>query len=194
MAIAKQGCWAASLGGCGGGLSREHIISASQFDSDSITLSGLPWCKEAKTVGLASLVAKNLCRDHNSALSPVDAEAARFKKVVWALVAPHTVPVQCSIDARLVERWLLKTTINIALQQKNPTIYVSESLARLAFGLDAHEPGRGFFCVAEVGEQVTTGLGIQFGTLVSKADKRNALASLRFHGCRLIYAFAHAPL
>ena len=68
-------CWASSLGDCGGGISREHIISASQFDEETITLQCLPWCKEPKTIGLASLVAKNLCRDHNTALSPVDEEA-----------------------------------------------------------------------------------------------------------------------
>lgn len=34
-------CWASSLRNCGGGMSREHIISRSQFDVDSITLHGL---------------------------------------------------------------------------------------------------------------------------------------------------------
>lgn len=193
MTITEQDCWAASLGGCGGGLSREHIISASQFDSESITMSGLPWCEEPKTVGLASLVAKNLCRDHNSALSPVDAEGARFKRAVWDLVAPHTIPIHRSVDARLVERWLLKTTINLALQQKNPKRVVTHKLARLAFGLDAHDTGCGFFFVAQVNEQITTGQGLHFETLVSKTDKDIALASFRFHGCRFIYAFAHAP-
>lgn len=43
-------CWAGALGNCAGGPSREHIVSKSQFDDDKITVLGLPWCKEPKTV------------------------------------------------------------------------------------------------------------------------------------------------
>lgn len=73
-------CWANSLGGCGGGPSREHIISKSQFDDDVITVQGFRWCKAPKTVGLASLIAKNLCQNHNAALSPADLEGMRYNE------------------------------------------------------------------------------------------------------------------
>ena len=36
-------------------------------------------------MGLASLVAKNLCVHHNNELSPVDAEAKRFKDGLSAI-------------------------------------------------------------------------------------------------------------
>src|SRR5579862_8503717 len=96
-------CWAASLGGCGGGASREHMVSASQFDTETITVQGLPWCRDApKTIGLASLVAKNLCRDHNKALSPVDKAAMKFKRALYA-ARTDGLPFPVNLDARLIE-------------------------------------------------------------------------------------------
>jgi hypothetical protein len=114
--VAHQQARPVTLGNCGGGTSREHIISASQWDADSITLSGLPWCKEPKTVGLASLVARNLCREHNTALSPVDNEMRQLKVALKTILESPKLPVRVELDARLIERWLLKTTINLALQ------------------------------------------------------------------------------
>lgn len=70
-------CWARSLGGCAAKISREHIVSAALWDGPNITVVGLPWCKDAaKPIGLSSLTAKILCRDHNTALSDVDKSAA----------------------------------------------------------------------------------------------------------------------
>ncbi len=106
-------------------MSREHIISRSQFDGDSITLQGLPWCREPKTVGLASLVAKNLCRDHNTQLSAADLEAKRFKDALGAIGTSVVVPVKVKLDARLIEQWLLKSTINLALQTPDSGIELS---------------------------------------------------------------------
>ena len=64
-----RSCWAATLGGCGTKLSREHLVSAVLWTGPTVIVSGLPWCKDApKTVGVESITARILCRGHNSAL------------------------------------------------------------------------------------------------------------------------------
>jgi hypothetical protein len=186
-------CWASSLGNCGGGMSREHIISASQWDADSITLSGLPWCKEPKTVGLASLVAKNLCRDHNTALSPVDDEARKLKLAFKTMMLQPKLAVRQRFTARLVERWLLKTTINIALQESPPALEPTPELVQRAFGLAPTPNGEGFFFVAEVGENLAYRNGIRFESTTRRQDSRTVIGAFVFHGVRLLYAFDGAP-
>src|SRR5688500_9935061 len=69
-------CWAHSLGDCDDKQSREHLVSASLWEGDSITVQGFPWCRDAPaTIGLANLTSKVLCKRHNSLLSPLDSEA-----------------------------------------------------------------------------------------------------------------------
>jgi hypothetical protein len=186
-------CWASSLGDCGGGISREHIISASQFDADSITLSGLPWCKEPKVIGLGSLVAKNLCRDHNTALSPVDNEMRRFKVALRTIMESPNLPVRVELDARLVERWLLKTTINLALQEPNSGLEPTPELVRIAFGLATTPAGQGFFLVAEMGEDIAYKNQVRFESTVRDDDGQMVIGAFVLHGVRALYAFDGAP-
>ena len=67
---------------CEGGLSGEHYISRALLDviapDGKISIEGLPWAREAKSVGPNALTATILCRRHNSLLSPLDTEAAKF--------------------------------------------------------------------------------------------------------------------
>lgn len=187
-------CWAASLGGCEGGPSGEHIISRSQFDADAITVQGLPWCKTPRRIALKGFVGKNLCRAHNSALSPVDDEASKFKRAIDAFRDGRGTPLDVQIEARLVERWLLKTTINCALQEPGSGLEPSEDLVRRAYGLAPTPKGQGFFLVTELGERVEpTKSTIHFETVVRKPDKRIAIGVFVFHGIRAIYAFEGAP-
>ncbi len=186
-------CWASSLGNCGGGPSREHIISKSQFDEDSITMHGLPWCKEPKTVGFASLVAKNLCADHNHALSPVDNEMRRFKEALKTIMRSPKLPVRVELDARLIERWLLKTTINIALQNTGSGLDVTPDLVRIAYGQATPPPRQGFFLIAELGESVTYQNGIRFESIVRREDGRMVIGAFVLHSVRALYAFEGAP-
>ncbi len=174
-------------------MSREHIISRSQFDGDSITLQGLPWCVEPKTVGLASLVAKNLCRDHNTQLSLADHEAKRFKDGLGAIAKSVVVPVRMKLDARLIEQWLLKTTINLALQTPDSGIELSDENVRRAFGLSTPARGQGFFAVAERHENQAYDAALKFETRVRAADGRLVIGAFNFHGWRALYAFEGAP-
>lgn len=122
-------CWAAALGDCQGKLSREHSVSGGMWLGQSIYVHGLPWCRdEPKKVGLESMTVRHLCEGHNSSLSPVDRgginafkairAAAQFQNNRLRLVRDEVARlpwfrVQWSIDGPLLERWFLKTTINL---------------------------------------------------------------------------------
>lgn len=174
-------------------MSREHIISKSQFDADSITLSGLPWCKVPKTVGLASLVAKNLCRDHNTLLSPADDEARRLKLALKTIMSSPKLPLRQRFDARLVERWLLKTTINLALQEPSSGLEPTAELVRYAFGVESVPAGQGFFFVAELGEDIGYKNQVRFESVTRRNDGGMVIGAFVFHGVRALYAFDGAP-
>jgi len=160
---AIEGCWAASLGNCGGGISREHYVSECLFPNQSIFVQGLDWClNKPKEIRIESLTAKILCRDHNTALSELDAAAGlafdsmrdyamtttdrgRMPYVNWA-------PKQFSIDGPKLERWYLKTLLNFSVDQQliiGPGTHdagtVPTSLARIAFGLEEFTDWRGLY-------------------------------------------------
>lgn len=187
-------CWAETIGGCGGGLSSEHIISRSQFEDRQITVQGLPWCKdEPKTVGLASLVARNLCRDHNTALSPVDAAAARLNRAFKVIFHQPSLPVRVQFEARILERWLLKTTINLALQDPGSGLAPTPELVRRAFGMEPTPKGQGLFMLAEQGENLRYAHGLRFESMARRETGQMVLGAFVFHGVRLLYAFDGAP-
>lgn len=174
-------------------MSREHIISASQFDEDNITIEGLPWCREPKTIGLKGLVAKNLCVNHNGALSPSDKEAMKFKNALKIMSGQPTLALRESFDARAIERWLLKTTINIALQGAGSGLHVNDDLVRIAFGQAVPGVGEGWFGMAEPGEEIGYRNGFRFESMTRKSDEKMVVAALVFHRFRMLYAFPGAP-
>lgn len=105
-------CWARELGNCGGGISREHLISKGVLKQDRIFVQGFDWCMEKEIeVSLSSLVRKHLCRQHNSALSVVDQAGAR---VIEEFESDDADPRKTELDGALFERWLLKCAINSA--------------------------------------------------------------------------------
>lgn len=202
--MAGRRCWAATLGGCSDKISGEHVISASQFDTDVVDVEGFPWCREKRSIGLARLTRKNLCTTHNSALSPVDREAAKLKKGLQYLTAgvdsdARRLSVRCRVRGRLIERWLVKTAINLAMQ-KPPYpagLFVGEEPAeeyvRIAFGHAEFRRPQGLWWIAQVEELVggPTRLGFQPWT----RNEDGALVGLfaLFHGHRLWLALEGAP-
>lgn len=71
-------CWAATLGTCAGGSSREHYITDGVFEGEMINAFGLPWCSdEPLSIELAAATARILCKRHNKALSDFDNEASK---------------------------------------------------------------------------------------------------------------------
>lgn len=176
-------CWAEKLGGCGGGISREHIISGSLFESSCIDVKGFDWCKEEKRIGLASLTKKVLCRNHNSQLSQIDSAAAyafdvfrrttrqfndrnkkreeKYKKIIFP------------INAAALERWFLKTLINICFGTDyfiGPTSSEkgcpSNDLVRIAFGKDKFGAKNGMSVAAKVGGKINSKDTVSFAPII----------------------------
>lgn len=118
-------CWAKILGNCDNKISGEHIVSRSFFESTMINVQGFSWCKhEIKTIGISSLTKKCLCKKHNSLLSELDSAASHAASVMKDQnklshersnnTNKNYKRKTYSINATLLERWLLKTLINFS--------------------------------------------------------------------------------
>lgn len=138
--LRMENCWASCLGNCSEKLSREHLVSQSLFINDVVTIQGLPWCREPKQIGLASATAKILCHRHNNDLSPIDTAGAdafsalrEMMKVLKArsVLKPHLWKIRrYTIDGKGLERWFLKTLINICCNGPAPIGRLSERQGR----------------------------------------------------------------
>lgn len=118
-------CWANSLGDCSTAQSKEHLISECLFPSGHVIISGLPWCKESpRRLPSRTLSSNILCTRHNNLLSEIDAEGGRAMQIFRDIKHPnhscndHPTDKNCCIeyhiDGRKLERWFLKSTINLA--------------------------------------------------------------------------------
>lgn len=119
-------CWAKSLGNCNKTISREHLISKGIFVDRNISVKGFSWCKdEFKSIGINALTRKCLCQRHNNLLSPVDNEGIKLfqslDKIAEFTVSSntsHEKSVNAVIDGFLLERWFLKTLINLSYKSE----------------------------------------------------------------------------
>lgn len=178
-------CWAQALDACSQKISREHLVSAALFpNTNSISVSGFPWCKgETKIISLSSFTSKILCTKHNSLLSPLDSAAgAAFKAFNdSALLLNKRLSEESSkfkvrhfrINGKLLERWLLKTLINLCSESgllvgskaEKPGI-PDESLVRICFGLEHFAGKSGLYLAARVGAEINSGPAIAFSPLI----------------------------
>jgi hypothetical protein len=158
-------CWAPCLGNCSNKQSREHLVTQSLFLGDSIKVQGFPWCKTKPVeIGLASATAKILCQKHNNDLSVIDSagkEASEvFRELVRQLEArvklkprPWTVK-KFKLDGYKLERWFLKTLINLCCDREYPIGRdsnvkgrPSDRLVRIAYGLEKFKGNAGLYLV-----------------------------------------------
>ncbi len=189
-------CWAAGLGDCGGGQSREHLISAGVFGGDRIFVHGFPWCKgEPKEIGLPGLTAKVLCRRHNERLSLVDKCAQRSAIAVNAAAdlmetrqrmgRRRWVNVKrFEIDGAMMERWCTKTMVNLLLGENKfcePSLPIgsdsevpgrpSERLVRAACGIEPLNHGAGLYLLVPDEVNLYSGRRVSFTPLRSENPK-----------------------
>jgi hypothetical protein len=161
-------CWATSIEGCSDQISREHTISASLFLEEDIFVQGFDWClEEPKKIGLASLTSKILCTKHNSLLSPLDQagskafatlrDSTRIRMIRNRSRGPWNTAIKHSINGKLLERWFLKTLINLCYHRDFP---IGEELiagrpdrrlVRISFGLEEFKGHEGLYSVAKPG-------------------------------------------
>jgi hypothetical protein len=199
-------------------MSGEHYISKSQYGAaETMTVQGFSWCPEPKEIPVLSAVAKILCKTHNEALSPVDAEAKRVldgltlvaernaqdltrrKEGLSQTPWPNSVFL---VHGELFERWLLKTTINLALMGEAPRGGIFDAdgspekrYVEIAFGRGKFDPPEGFSWVAEIGETVPLDqIGtVGFVSMIHKETGALVGAGIPFHGNRLWLAAKGAP-
>lgn len=200
----KNSCWAECLGGCSDKLSREHVISAALFTADTVRVHGFPWCKEKPVdIGLASLTAKILCTAHNSQLSPVDTAGAqafdvfremmRLSQVRRAMKPRHWNIKRYTINGRMLERWFLKTMLNLCSNHEFPigrasTISGSptDQLVSVAFGLSEFQHRAGLFSIARPGMQLHSDDTVGFAPLIKQANRRIEGGLFTFRGYRFL--------
>ena len=99
-------------------MSREHYIADAVLriieTSGGVEIHGFPWQKKQRQrVPRSGMVARVLCTRHNAALSPLDAEAARFIRVMSRFNADfnatHPQNDLSFFAGEDIERWMLKT-------------------------------------------------------------------------------------
>ncbi len=179
-------CWANVLGDWTGGISGEHIVTESAFSGKSIGVKGLPWCKEGhRYIGKSSYTANILCRKHNSELSPVDDAGtlafATFRKaetiytdrssmLQYGVWAGRFDVIEQTISGTGLERWLLKTLINMEIAGNQgyrigPNAAPNEvdpELVKIAFGLGSFRGRAGLYLAAFAYEPIKMEERIQY--------------------------------
>lgn len=206
-------CWAGCLGGCSQVQSREHYVSKGLFNGKSIKLSGLPWCKlEEKTIGLASAASKMLCKTHNERLSTLDEEAIRAfdaLREIFSLQAR-----QKKLKARnwkvrtwrlngpLLERWFLKTLINLAQVQTQAIAWPNATEPRVpsreaveaCFGQRPILSPRGLYAAAAVGHRIDSRDYVSFSPIIDSLTQTLAGGAFEFRGFRFVLAWTDSDL
>jgi hypothetical protein len=200
-----EGCWANILGDCNGGLSGEHIITESLFLGDCIGVKGLPWCREGhKFIGKASYTANILCRSHNSDLSPVDDAGAnafaafrmmttiynnRSGMLQYRVWCGRFDVIEQHVDGAGLERWLLKTLINMELAGKQSLPVgpnapagggIDPALVEIAFGLRSFLGRAGLYFAAFDAEAIDMQERVQYTSWIMDAEGSSFVAAGAF--------------
>jgi hypothetical protein len=201
-------CWAETLGDCGTIQSREHYLSRSIIGSDDVVVSGFPFLKgETRTIPGERLVAKMLCKPHNEYLSPTDSAAGHFFQVLSAFKQRAIMRARGArkpggidmydVDGALVERWMLKTLINVMFDRdlgaderwRPPDLWV-----RCAFGTSPFPAKCGLYLLEGEGSSQMTkhsAIGILPRT---RSDRDDTLIGGQFRMADLQFALSMEPL
>jgi hypothetical protein len=203
-------CWAECLGNCSDTLSGEHIVSKGLFVNDVVAVQGLDWCKdEPKNIGLNSLTRNILCTRHNSELSPVDEaaieafnayrESVRLTDIREKMKERHWNIVRLPVDGEGLERWFLKTLINVTVDgkqkigPKSKTVgEPSSDLVEIAFGRRKFVPNAGLHSSAEVGETINSEDRVTIAPFFDAKDEHILGGTFLFRGFRFMLCLLEA--
>lgn len=162
-------------------------------------MQGFHWCTDAPVeIGIANLTAKILCKTHNSDLSDIDSggahafnqfrELTRLKNVREGMKERRWTIKKYYVDGELLERWLLKTLINIGYGKEHPIGSDSiapgkptDRLVKIAFGKESFQGRAGMYTVAQVGMNVALEERVCFDALLNR-DHKVVGALFRFRG------------
>jgi hypothetical protein len=193
-------------------MSKEHLVSECLFPGD-VTVKGLPWCKDReKTIGIGSFTSGFLCRHHNSALSELDSASKQTLDTLIEAVELYErrkkirtrswTTKYFTTDMLLLERWCLKTLINVNLSGK-PGLPVdadgksnspTEELVRIVFGLERFRPPMGLYRVAVNGETSNDLADGRIHVTTKSRDGRLAAAEFRLWGLPFFLSLVPEPV
>jgi hypothetical protein len=203
-------CWANSLRDCGGGISGEHPVSRALFDGPTVEVVA-PWTSgEVRSIPLARLRANILCRRHNAMLSPVDSAGGRafrgIRDLDTFLARARRGPRKtktCEVDGQLLERWFLKTSVNLFVSSQaesstwaggTPRHSPPPDIVSAAFGCSVLARPKGLYCWAglAIGEELQVGDRLHF-TPVYKSATQFVGAHFVFQGLKFLAWFVESP-
>ena len=166
----------------------------------------------AQRIGLASLTANHLCKQHNSDLSPLDqAGIEAFEAIRGAATLttkrskerPRKWKVRrFEADGPLLERWFLKTGINLSLVQQTKNTwqltgenvrYVPEHLVQAAFGLDPLQKPMGLYAAGNIGEDLAFTNSVSFAPILDENGEVVGF-TFTFQGLRFLMWVATRPI
>ena len=192
-------CWASKLNDCCNVISKEHLISASLFPkSNGVYVQGFHWCQnEPKKIGLASLTSKILCKHHNNSLSQLDTAAGHAfnnfefisKLIQEANENNGRFRVKEShVNALLLERWFLKTLINVCFEQQfligngNVPGVPDENLVKICFNKSNFSGGAGMYIAANEGDLIGFGSHLTIVPIIEESENRVIAGMFKFAG------------
>jgi hypothetical protein len=164
---------------------------------------GFRWCQEEpRTIGVNGLTANVLCAWHNNSTSDLDTAAGEAMQVLRDAVKlcdrnkkllPWITPKiqRFRVDAGLLERWMLKTTLNLKygsmLTHGNriaPGSVATQEEAELCFGLRPFTGAAGMYTAFRNGMQLRLDDKVLISTLLDDGE----IVGTRFelHGFRFV--------
>jgi hypothetical protein len=185
-------------------MSGEHAVSKGLFTHDVVNVQGLNWCKdEPKTIGLNSLTRKILCTHHNSTLSPVDdaaiaafdafRESVRLTDIRQTIKENRWNVVHLPLDGDGLERWFLKTLINLTVGGKEKIGPKSDTpgepssdLVDIAFGHRKFVPNAGLYYSGELGETINSEDRVTIAPFFDSKNQHVLGGTFHFHGFRFM--------
>jgi hypothetical protein len=182
--FSHQRCYLKDTGDCSTQISSEHYMSAAILAQlgDAIRISGVRWLPEghSKKLSIGSFSANILCKRHNEALSPLDAEAAIFFATIrriaddLAKVTLSRKPQIHLISGQTLELWMLKLACGIffgggSVDRQKITENHNIDLAKIhnAFFKGEWDPLGGLYQRVKIGEPFAVNDTVQAGPLVN---------------------------
>ncbi len=176
-------------------MSAEHYVSKCLADGKAMIIKGLRFC-EANYVELpwSTATANVLCRDHNSALSPLDQAAQRYKDIVER-IENHEHPARGTglwlgpenlrMSGTRFGQWIAKSWCNQLAASKRA---IAEDFVRYAFGRETQRQVRVFYA-PRIAEPLETEKGhFAFMELRAVDGSDKATVLIEFYGHTWILA------
>ncbi len=153
-----------------------------------IKVQGFSWCADQpKEITVATLVTKILCRKHNTDLSPVDAsagqsfdtlrEVARLKNVRERMMPIRWNVKKYRLDGIMLERWFLKTLINIAFDREVCHRLRGNGRGTAIRALEPFKGKAGMYTMSRVGMQFDLEDRVSFSPIMQRAPHGEYVAA-----------------